>query len=96
MAKGGKRPGAGRKPGSKSKTGADVKAVAIGYSSQAIETLAQIMQNDAAPPAARVAAADKILDRAIGKPAQAITGADGAPLIPKTLVFKGIMASGKP
>jgi hypothetical protein len=44
------------------------------YTTEAIEVLAQIMRDEKAPTAARVAAADKILDRAWGRPPQFITG----------------------
>lgn len=51
----------------------DVKALARGYTREAIETLATVMRNDNAPAAARVTTASTILDRAWGKPAQHIT-----------------------
>jgi hypothetical protein len=38
----------------------------------AIRTLGEIMRDAKAPPAARVTAADKILDRALGRPAQTV------------------------
>ena len=43
----------------------------------AIRTLAGIMKQTKAPAAARVAAANALLDRGWGKAAQAITGEDG-------------------
>ena len=58
----------GRKAGTRNKTTADVKAVAATYTTTAIEMLAEIMQDDTAPPAARVSAANSLLDRACGKP----------------------------
>ncbi len=47
----------------------------------AIATLSKIMGDDTAPPAARVAAANAILDRSFGRPAQAIqhSGSEGGP-----------------
>jgi hypothetical protein len=42
------------------------------YTSEAIKTLATIMRNAKAPPAARTAAASALLDRGYGRPAQAI------------------------
>jgi hypothetical protein len=42
-------------------------------SPEAINTLVSIMQNEKAPPAARVAAANLLLDRGYGKPAQPIS-----------------------
>jgi len=38
----------------------------------AIRTLGEIMQDPSAPPATRVTAADKLLDRALGRPAQSV------------------------
>jgi predicted ArsR family transcriptional regulator len=68
---GGKRPGAGRPKGSVNKATADVKAAAQEYSDRALKVLAQIMEEgDSA--AARVAAANSILDRAHGKPRQSV------------------------
>ena len=53
------------------KATADVRAAAQQYTVDAIETLASIMRYGESE-AARVAAADKILDRAHGRPAQAV------------------------
>jgi len=70
--RGGKRPGAGRKPGSKNKTTTEVglrlAEMAAEYTPQALQTLAEIMQDKDATATARVAAANSILDRAHGKP----------------------------
>jgi hypothetical protein len=56
-----------------------VKELARAHTSQAIETLVSIMTNHKAAPAARVSAANALLDRGYGKPPQHqhITGADG-------------------
>lgn len=69
----------GRKKGTPNKATADVKAAAQKYTSDAIETLAQIMHSSESDPA-RVAAADKLLDRGYGKPAQSVTGSEGGPI----------------
>lgn len=73
---GGRRPGAGRKPGTRNKStetigGVPIFELASAHSRQAVETLAEIMKDQAAPAAARVSAANSILDRAHGKPVQA-------------------------
>jgi hypothetical protein len=47
-------------------------ALARTYTKEAVETLAGIMRNDKAPSAARVAAANGLLDRGYGKPPQAL------------------------
>lgn len=76
MAKvGGKRPGAGRPRGARNKVTAEVKAavaeLAKPHAHMAIETLVSICR-DGESDAARVSAAQAILDRAYGKPVQAV------------------------
>lgn len=71
MQHGGKRERAGRPKGAVNKATADVKAAAQRYTSDAIETLAQIMRTSGSD-AARVQAADKLLDRGYGKAAQSV------------------------
>ncbi len=56
-----------------------MKALAQTYTAEAITTLARIMQTGESEQS-RIAAARELLDRACGRPAQAVTGADGAPL----------------
>ena len=87
MARGGKREGAGRPPGATTKVGIELKEAAQAYTTQALSVLASIMNTMTEPASARVSAANAILDRAHGKPAQAITGADGAPL-PQVMIFQ--------
>ena len=70
----------GRPKGATNKVVADVRSLAQAYSAEALARLAFWMRSDNAT--ASVAAADKLLDRAHGKPAQALTNADGGPLIP--------------
>lgn len=64
-------------PAGRPKIVADVRALAQAQIEQAINTLVEIANDKGAPPAARVAAANAILDRAVGKPAQAVTGEGG-------------------
>lgn len=73
MAFGGKQPGAGRPKGALNKATADVKLAAQAYTEEALKTLAKIMKTGASE-AARVAAANSILDRGHGKPKQTIDG----------------------
>ncbi|UAB76974.1 hypothetical protein INR77_08950 [Erythrobacter sp. SCSIO 43205] len=77
----GRKPGTpktgGRKKGTPNKATAEVKAAAAKYSPSALKTLAEIMADVEQPAAARVSAANSLLDRAHGKPAQAITGGNG-------------------
>jgi hypothetical protein len=60
-------------PGGRPKVLGDVQELARQQSPEAINTLVAIMQNEKAPPAARVTAANSLLDRGYGKPAQPIS-----------------------
>jgi hypothetical protein len=57
-------------PGGRAKELRDVIQLARSRGPEGIKTLADIMNNDQAPPAARVGAATAILDRGYGKPPQ--------------------------
>jgi Family of unknown function (DUF5681) len=59
-------------PGGRPKELRDVIELARSHGPEAIKTLADIMNNDQSPPAARVGAATAILDRGYGKPPQTI------------------------
>lgn len=67
-------------PGGKSKVLVEVIRLAQGHGPAAIEVLAAIMSDTGASSAARVTAAQALLDRGFGKPAQPVTGEDGQPL----------------
>ena len=69
--RGGARPGAGRKRGTPNKATADIRAAAQEYTGQALGVLVQIATAGESE-AARVAAANSILDRAHGKPRQSV------------------------
>jgi hypothetical protein len=61
------------------KTPTEIRSLARAHTEQAINVLVGIMGQTEAPPAARVSAANSILDRGWGKPAQPIeNGEDGA------------------
>ena len=51
---------------------ADVRTLAREIAPEALETLKSVMLDTKAPPAARIGAATAILDRAYGKPGQAV------------------------
>jgi hypothetical protein len=70
-------PGKSGNPSGRPKVPAEVRELARALSVEALETHAAIMRDVEAPPAARGASANAILDRAWGKPAQAHTGEDG-------------------
>jgi hypothetical protein len=57
-------------PGGRPKIVGEVQELARSHTTAAIETLAEIMQNEKAPCPARVAAASAILDRGWGKAPQ--------------------------
>lgn len=58
----------------------DIRSLARGHTEGAIATLASIMHSAESPQAARVAAANSLLDRGWGKPAQPLTGEDEGPI----------------
>ena len=61
------------------KTPTEIRSLARAHTESAINCLAGIMNKDSAPEAARVSAANSLLDRGWGKAAQPIeNGDDGA------------------
>lgn len=68
----------GRKPGVPNKTTAEIKAVAQLYGEEAIEKLVALMRGD--NPEVALKAANAILDRGYGKPAQMLQGDPEKPL----------------
>jgi hypothetical protein len=70
-------------PGGRPKALRDVEELARLETTDAITTLATIHKDKKAPPSARVAAANALLDRGWGKPKQALenTGLDGGPMV---------------
>lgn len=87
MARGGKRPGAGRKPGTVTSAKRALADLAKDHAEAAMKTLVEIAKDKQAPHAARVSAATAILDRGYGKPAQAMTvgNPDGTPMGPSII-----------
>lgn len=71
MARGGARPGAGRKKGKVSTAKRALAEMATEHAETALLTLVEIATGDGTP-SARVSAATAILDRAYGKPTQAM------------------------
>jgi len=63
------------------KTITDIRSLARAHTETCINVLAGIMQQPDAPPAARVAAVNSLLDRGWGKPAQPVDGdGEGGPV----------------
>lgn len=83
--RGGRRPGAGRPKGAKDRATADLKTsleeLARSHAPEALQVLVSVARASESD-AARVSAANAILDRGYGKPRQAMehTGADGGPI----------------
>jgi hypothetical protein len=66
------QPGVSGNPGGRHRGVAEVAALARTYTKEAVDTLVQIMRDESKSPQARIAAASLILDRADGKPMQAL------------------------
>ncbi len=71
-------PRAGRKPGAPNKATAEIKAIAQLHGEEAIKKLVSLMHGD--DPEIAFKAANSLLDRAYGRPAQAIVGDPASPL----------------
>jgi hypothetical protein len=70
MPRGGKREGAGRKPGKPNRPKFDIQAEAEKRAEKALKVFDDIFASKKVSPLTRLSAADKILDRAFGKPVQ--------------------------
>ena len=68
------RKGESGNPNGRPKIPAEIREMARAASPEALQALIDVTQDSKAPHAARVTAADKILDRTWGKPAQPIDG----------------------
>lgn len=81
--RGGARPGAGRPKGVPNKATASIREAAREYTEQALLTLAEVMVDEEQPAAARVSAANALLDRGYGKPSQSVD-------VTGDMTFKGL------
>lgn len=79
----------GRTAGTPNKGGAEMRSKAQKHTDMALSVLAQIAESGESEQA-RVSAANALLDRGHGKPPQALTGAEGAPLIPAPVTHEHI------
>lgn len=80
------QPGVSGNPSGRPKENNEVKALARANAPQAMQKLIDIMTNG--EPKLALQAANAVLDRAYGKPVQAIVGDDDAPPIRKVLTWK--------
>ena len=85
----GKKTG-GRQAGTPNKATASLKALAGNYTTAALETLASIMNDVEQSAAARVSAANSLLDRAWGKPRQELEPAGSEPE-PLTVIIREVV-----
>lgn len=80
----GSKPGerrGGRKKGTPNKATASIRDAAREYTQDALNALVAVLQNEQEPAAARVSAANSILDRGYGKASTVLTGdEDGGPV----------------
>jgi hypothetical protein len=79
------KPGQSGNPRGRPRVVADVREAARKWTAEAIETLAAIMRDKKAPPAARGAAATALLDRGWGKPVQQIEAENAEPRLVITI-----------
>ena len=64
------KPGVSGNPGGRPREVSDIRALAQERTQDALDALTEIVSNKKAPPAARVAAANSLLDRGYGRPLQ--------------------------
>jgi len=80
----GSKPGerrGGRQKGTPNKATASIRDAAREYTGEALQTLVGVMRDDDAPHAAKVSAANSVLDRGYGKASTVISGdEDGGPV----------------
>jgi hypothetical protein len=76
-------PGRSGNPGGRPKALREVMELARARTEAAVDTLAAVMADETAPPAARVSAATALLDRGWGRPVQGLhhSGAEGGTLV---------------
>jgi hypothetical protein len=66
----------------------EIRSLARSHTDAAVNALLGIMNQTDAPPAARVSAANSILDRGWGKPAQPLSGDDGEGPVQLTVTWQ--------
>ncbi len=95
MSRGGKRVGAGRKPGIVTEAKRAIAEMAKEHADSALRVLVAVAHDEGAPPAARVSAANAILDRAYGKPSSA-ADSDASDYAPHVAVMYVTSGKSKP
>ena len=74
------KPGRSGNPGGRPRVLADLVDLTRAHTVEAVQALIDIFSDGEAPPSARVAAANAVLDRGWGRPTQPLSGEDGGPL----------------
>ena len=83
------QPGQSGNPGGMPKGVAELRALARAHTADAIAALVEIVTDAKKPPAARVSAAQVLLDRGYGKPVQPVDGdGEGGP-VQVTFAWRG-------
>jgi len=85
------KPGQSGNPGGRPKLPpevVEVRELARQHTLTAIQAIIDVAKNAKMPAAARVSAANAILDRGWGKPAQPLEGANGKALFPEKLLIE--------
>jgi hypothetical protein len=77
--RGGRRPGAGRRPGSKNLRTLEIEAAAKRHAPDALRTLAWLVDH-AKTESVQLAASVALLDRAFGRPRQALEHSSDSPI----------------
>jgi hypothetical protein len=78
----------GRHRGTPNKRTVDLQALTRPYAGKVVAMLLAIVDSDSAPLAVKVVAGKELLDRGYGKPAQAVTGPEGGPLVMKQVIHQ--------
>jgi len=76
----------GRKAGTPNKATGHIREIAQAHGADAVALLRKVMDDDTAPPAVRVSAANALLDRGYGKPTDRIEHADVTEQLPNIFI----------
>src|SRR5690349_1862651 len=90
------QPGRSGNPGGRPAGLAEVQQLARAETAANVQALVRIRDAVDSPPAAVIAAVTALLDRAWGRPSQAITGADGGALALTIEVVTGVARGDEP
>jgi hypothetical protein len=89
------KPGQSGNPSGRPKQNPLAQELARAYTEQAVQALAEILGDPEADQRAKIAAAQALLDRAWGKPAQTLLGDPESPLLVHTIERRLVRADTK-